>query len=139
MNQFRSFKEDKQNGEESELKNKNIFDTFFNDNFIKTSNFHPLDFEGDKYLLEIKTRTNRYDKYPTSLIPASKINYCKKQNKETYFIFIFTDSTYYIKYDEQLFKTFDIKPFKRCDRIDHTDKLQNYYYIPIKNLSKLII
>ena len=136
---MRSFKEDKQIGEESELKNKNIFNTFFNDTFIKTSTYHPLDFEGDKYFLEVKTRTNNYNKYPTSLIPASKINYCKKQNKETYFIFIFSDSTYYIKYDDNLFKTFDIKPFKRSDRIDHSDKLQNYYYIPIKNLSKLII
>jgi hypothetical protein len=139
MNQFRSFKQDKQNGEESELKNKKIFNTFFNDNFIKTSNFHPLDFEGDKFFLEVKTRTNNYNKYPTSLIPASKINYCKKQNKETYFIFVFTDDIYYIKYDDTLFKTFDIKPFKRSDRIDHTDKLQNYFYIPIENLSKLII
>ena len=139
MNQFRSFKQDKQNGEESELKNKNIFNTFFNDNFIKTSTFHPLDFEGDKFFLEVKTRTNNYNKYPTSLIPASKINYCKKQNKETYFIFVFTDDIYYIKYDDTLFKTFDIKPFKRSDRIDHTDKLQNYFYIPIENLSKLII
>jgi hypothetical protein len=139
MNQFRTYKQDKQNGEESELKHKNIFNTFFNDKFNKLSTFHPLDFEGDKFFLEVKTRTNNYNKYPTSLISASKINFCKKQNKETYFIFVFTDDIYYIKYDDKLFKTFDIKPFKRSDRIDHTDKLQNYYYIPIENLSKLII
>ena len=135
---MRSLKQDKQNGEESELKNRNIFNSFFNDNFKKLSEFHPLDFEGDNYFLEVKTRTNKYNQYPTSLIPASKINYCKKQNKETYFIFVFTDDIYYIKYDEQLFKNFEVKPFKRPDRIDHTDKLQNYYYIPIINLSKLI-
>ena len=129
---------DKQLGEQSEFKHKEIFNTFFNDNFKKLSNYHPLDFEGNTYFLEIKTRTNNYDAYPTSLIPASKINYCKKQNKETYFIFVFTDGIYYIKYDDNLFKTFEIKPFKRPDRIDHSDKLQNYYYIPIINLSKLI-
>jgi len=136
---MRTFKEDKQIGEDSELKHKQIFNTFFNDNFIKTSNFHPLDFEGNNYFLEIKTRTNNYNAYPTSLIPASKINYCKKQNKETYFIFVFTDGIYYIKYDDNLFKTFEIKPFKRPSRLDHSDKLQNYYYIPIINLSKLNI
>ena len=135
---MRSLKEDKQLGEESELKHKEIFNTFFNDNFKKLSTFHPLDFEGDKSFLEIKTRTNRYDDYPTTLIPASKINYCKKQKKETYFIFVFTDDIYYIKYDEQLFYKFEVKPFVRPNRIDHSDKLQNYYYIPINYLSKLI-
>jgi hypothetical protein len=136
---MRSLKQDKQLGEESELKNKEIFNTFFNDKFIKLSTFHPLDFEGDTCFLEIKTRTNKYADYPTSIVPASKINYCKKQKKETYFIFVFTDDIYYIKYDEQLFCKFEIKPFKRPDRIDYSDKLQNYYYIPIKNLSKLNI
>jgi hypothetical protein len=135
---MRSLKEDKQLGEQSELKHKELFNTYFNDKFKKLSNYHPLDFEGDKIFLEVKTRLNTYNQYPTTLIPESKIKFSKKQNKETYYIFIFTDDIYYIKYDDNLFNTFDIKPFKRPDRVDYSDKLQNYYYIPIINLSKLI-
>jgi len=133
---LRSFKQDYKIGISSELTNKPIFENHFKESFNKLSQSHIMDFESDNKYLEIKTRTNNYNRYPTTMIPYNKIEFAKKSNKEVYFIFVFTDSIYYIKYDNN-FDNFEKKLYKRDDRIDYTDKEKDYIYIPITFLSPI--
>lgn len=134
---FRSLKQDKKFGEDSELNNKSFFDFFFNQDFKKLSPFDVMDFEGSKCYLEVKTRNNEFNKYPTTMIPMNKIEFAKTSLKTIYFVFVFTDNTYYIKYEEDKFKNYFIKKFKRDDRIDHKDIEKDYLYIPITDLLKM--
>ena len=56
---------------------------------------------------EIKARRCKVDSYATTIIPYSKI--LKKQDDDKLiFVFQFTDGLYYIKYDHNVFATFNI-------------------------------
>ena len=78
----------------------------------------------EKILVELKSRTNNFDTYPTTLINNSKLRYANKKIDRGYRAFLFfnfkDDSTYYIEYK----KNWGF----RCDR--------TYTYIPIKSLIK---
>jgi hypothetical protein len=57
--------------------------------------------------------------------------------EQQFFIFSFFDGVYYIKYNKELFKTFDLLDFQRRPRPDIVDRKQLYYYIPIEHLKKI--
>lgn len=128
---------EKEFGINSENKNIKTLSTFFKQDFIKTSKFHPIDFISDTHYLEIKSRTISYSKYPTTLFPMNKIEYIKKFPRPAIIVFIFTDNIYYINYDEELFKTFLVEEYKRAPRLNFFDKPKQYIYIPINKLSLL--
>jgi hypothetical protein len=105
----------------------------FNDNIVKSSSkFEKYDYKGDKYYYELKSRNNKYNAYPTTLIDISKV-----VGDNMIFLFNFTDGLYYIKYDKTLFDTFECKEFVRHKRYDFIDKPKPYYYIPIDKLTKI--
>jgi len=89
----------------------------------------PYDFRDSKYWYEVKARRCSYRQYPTTLLP-----YNKCISGDSIFIFVFTDGIYFIRYDMELFNTFDVAPFSRGKRADFNDKPQLYYYIPISKL-----
>lgn len=134
LNKNRSIKEDYEFGKEKEIE---IFETikkYFNDDitFIQYK-YSTYDYKGTKSKYELKSRTNKYKAFPTTLIPEYKIKY----NTNIHFLFYFTDGLYFIKYDKQLFDTFELKEFVRNKRIDYDDKPQLYFFIPIKYLVKI--
>lgn len=90
--------------------------------------YNKFDYEDNVYKYELKTRTNAYLKYPTTLIG------CNKLEKNAIFLFDFTDGLYYIEYNKELFDTFEIKDFVRNPRYGKIDKPQKYIYIPIDKL-----
>ena len=114
-----------------------ILERTFNENFEKTERYHPLDFKGRGCWVEVKTRTFGVNKFDTTLLPYSKIEYAKKCANSVYFVFVFTDGIYYILFDSEVFKGFDVKVFKRNSRTDHTDTAQDYIYIPTRLLTKI--
>jgi hypothetical protein len=130
---------EKQFGIKSENNNIKTISTFFNQDFKKTSKFHPIDFISDTHYLEIKSRTVSSSHYPTTIFPASKIDYIKKYPKQTILVFIFTDNILYINYDEEVFKEFEQKEYKRAPRLNFLDKPKQYLFIPINKLSVLNI
>jgi hypothetical protein len=136
---MKDYKSEKEFGIKSENDNIKLISSFFKQEFKKTYRYHPIDFISDTHYLEIKSRTNKSSEYPTTLLPLSKIEYIKKNPKPTYFVFIFTDQICYIKYDEKLFDTFEIKEYKRNPRKGIIDKEQNYIYIPVNKLSSINI
>jgi hypothetical protein len=94
--------------------------------------YSKYDFYDTENLYELKTRNNLFNTFKTTLIAEDKII---DTPKSQYFIFSYTDKLAYIKYDKDVFKNFEIKPFCRDERIDYTDNLKNYIYIPIDTLT----
>lgn len=129
---------DKAFGKQKEITIKEIINNKFNCAIKKLPPFHVYDFIDKKTntYFEHKGRRNEYNKYPTTMIGYNKIEFIKKNpNNIYYFIFGFTDGNYYIKYDEELFKTFNVNIGGRNDR--EKPEYKNYLYIPITALTNL--
>ena len=95
------------------------------------------DYYCDNVYYEMKSRKNKFDKYPTTMIGLNKINRAKNQPhlKGLVFIFNFTDKIGYIEYNEEKFNTYELKTGGRFDRGRIETNL--YYYIPISDLTIL--
>jgi len=132
---MRTFKEDYKNGILNEQSLKEMLEFKFCDKLVKTDRYCIIDFEGERCWIEIKGRTNSYDRYPTTLISKRKVDFAKKQTKDVYFVFAFTDGVYYLKYTPEVFDTFRYDYFMRPARIDKRDSEEMYCYIPITSLS----
>ena len=134
---LRSFKIDYDFGKCSEENILDLIQKYFKDNIRKVKKTTEIyDYEGDKYIYELKTRTNKYNTYNTTLLGYNKVI---NNNKEQIFLFSFIDGLYYIKYDEKEFSKFETKFFVRNKRCDYNDKLKLYIYIPIDKLIKIEI
>lgn len=92
-----------------------------------TERFSKFDFYDEIYNYELKTRTNSYNKFPTTMITENKVSGEKKQ----IFIFNFTDAIYYIEYDKEVFETFQRQKFSRAG-LKQDEK--SHIYIPIDKL-----
>jgi len=112
-----------------------LLEQHFQDNLVPTiHNFCPYDYEGDSASYELKSRNNTYETYPTTCIAQDKIK--EKHHKDQVYVFHFTDGTYYIKYNKEIFDAFEVKPFRRY-RPGWNDKEKPYVYIPIEKLTKI--
>lgn len=130
-----SFKNDYAFGKEKEKEILNIINKKFNDNIkLVDEPYCKFDFEGDKYIYELKSRNCKYLSYPTTLLPFNKVIV---NSKKSIFLFNFMDGLYYIRFREKIFKTFTVQSFCRKKRNDFNDKVQLYYYIPIEALKKI--
>jgi hypothetical protein len=107
--------------------------TFFkNPNIKKTENEYDIyDFTDGIINYELKSRNNKYNQFPTTLLT------CNKLSNNCIYVFNFKDGIYYIKYDEQLFNTFEKKQFVRNYRFGKDDKPQEHIFIPIQHLIKI--
>ena len=130
-----SFKVDYQRGVDKEMQLKPTLETYFEDTIKKTGKFDLLDYEGENCWIEIKSRRNTYQQYPTTLISKNKIDFARTCTKPVYFVFDFTDQTRYIKYDYTAFSKFECKMFKPPTRFDKVDVKQLYYFVPIQSLT----
>lgn len=108
----------------------------FDPTLKKSGQYDPFDFVGTSCYVELKTRNNKKDKYPTTMISQSKIEYAKRNPElEFVFCFQFEDGLYYIKYDEKVFAEFEVCNGGRFDR--GRPELNLYCYIPV-SLLKLV-
>lgn len=106
---------------------------FFKDDIKPTTDkFHKYDFEGSKYIYELKSRNCTMEQYPTTLLPADKVIKTKKQ----IFLFNFTNGLYYIEYDEEAWKDIAVLSFRRF-RFGVNDLEKPYYHIPTTLLKKI--
>jgi len=88
------------------------------------------DFYDDEYNYEVKSRTNKYKDYSTTMITANKIS----GEKKLVFIFNFTDGCYYIEYDKDKFKNYSSQMFSRAG---YKWDEKAHIYIPIEDLTKI--
>lgn len=127
------FYEDKKYGDNSENNIIDCIEKHFDTKITKTNGYYDLmDFYDDDNYYEIKSRRNKYNQYPTTMIGYNKILYAQKSIKDVYFIFSFTDGNYYYKYNDN--DKFNINMGGRDDR--GKEEFKKYFYIPIENLTK---
>ena len=132
----RSFKSDYSFGKKNEVNILSRINNYFKDDIKEVQKqTEVFDFEGNLNIYELKSRTNTYKAYNTTLLGYNKII---KANKGQVFIFSFTDGLYYIKYEEEIFKTFEKKMFVRNQRNDYNDTEKLYIFIPIDKLTKIL-
>lgn len=116
-----------------------IFNIFFNDTFRNTKDLYKNEYCNYDFLgingtrIELKTRRNRYNDYPTTLIPVHK---CVNSNLvPNIFIFNFSDGIYYIEWNADKFNTYETKMIL-CKRLGRND-YKLHYLIPIEELTLL--
>ena len=114
-----------------------ILKEFFKDTSIqKLNKYDVFDFKGNDKYIELKSRHNNLNKYPTTMIGYNKIKEASILNEDVYFIFSFDDYLCYWKYDKNI--NLEVKRSGRFDRVK-TGELNDYAYIPINLLTKIII
>ena len=118
-----------------------IFDKLKNNGYkvTPTPRYNPFDCKiNDKFVGEIKKRNNAKNRYPTTLLPYSKLleyKKIKKQYQDLIIIFKFTDGDYYTTYRTLCKNKVKYRPFTRCSGFKHQTK--PYVYIPISLLKPL--
>ena len=105
------------------LKNK------FKDLKKSENKYSHFDFYNDSNLIELKTRRNSKNAYPTTMIGMNKINFFLNSNDTCYAFFSFTDGLYYIVINDDIIKKCNINNGGRCDR----GYIENnkYLFIPV--------
>jgi hypothetical protein len=129
-----SFKNDYNFGLQAEDSVMSRMAAHFDTELTKTDQFNPFDFKSSKMCIELKTRRNAKDKYPTTMVGANKVRIAEEDTsgKRYLFAFNFTDGLYYVEYDRELFSGFEIKQGGRFDR--GRPELNEYCYIPVSCL-----
>lgn len=129
MTYYTKLNEDLKFGLESEENNFEKFKDFLNcPELKKTARNHPFDFESDNHLVELKTRKCLSTTYKDTMMPVSKLNYCKDKGKDVYFCFQFTDGLYYWKHNDDEEKKCR---FGRGGRFDRSRaEVKDYFFIP---------
>ena len=88
-----------------------------------------VDFKNTEIIAELKSRTNKYDKYPTTFFGYNKLEYLlnkEGEDRQFKFYFLFTDGLYEWDYKEG---EYELRDF------EHREKgCKEYVYVPIENL-----
>ena len=80
-----------------------ILKNYFNDDSIyKLDKYNTFDFKGINKYIELKSRNNNLNKYPTTMIILNKIFQASTLSEDTYFVFWFTDYLSCWKYDKNI-------------------------------------
>lgn len=114
-----------------------ILNNYFKDEFKNTKNLYAneyfnYDYESEKGLrIELKSRRINYNDYDTTIIPVHKT----LKLSPDIFVFNFNDGIYYIEWNFNKFKNYEIKMIlsKRFDRNEYKE----HYLIPINDLIKI--
>tara|TARA_R110000822_G_scaffold292010_2_gene413995 strand:+ start:152 stop:586 length:435 start_codon:yes stop_codon:yes gene_type:complete len=124
----------------------NNLEKFFDCDLIKTSKYCSWDFENKTkdLIIELKTRRNTKNLYPTTMIGMNKINKFRKMIKDIpqtkiILAFKFTDGLYYFNLNETSIT--DIGLNLRGGRNDRTNDEyidDGYAFIPVKLLQEVI-
>ena len=88
-----------------------------------------VDMKNKEIIAELKSRTNCYNKYPTTFFGYNKLHYLlnkEGENRKFKFYFLFTDGLYEWDYNEEEYE-------KRL--FDHRERgVKDYVYVDIKYL-----
>lgn len=123
----------------SEEKNKKTLETFFRCGLKKTGQYDVMDWsdEAETIFIEMKTRRVKHNQYPTALIGKNKVEFCEKSNAICYFVYVYLDGMFYVKYDKALFDTFVCEDYQRGWREGGIAPVSPYVFIPYEHLIRL--
>jgi len=125
------FKQDFNLGIQSENKVLKFLNESYEDKFISTTQNCEFDFTNNQYNIELKTRNNTYNKYPSTMVGYNKIKIAEEDttDKKYKFLFLFEDGLYCWDFEKD---KYTIKTGGRRDRGLYEYK--QYAYIPIEEL-----
>ena len=113
-----------------------ILNKHFNTILKQNDRYNPIDFENDKFRIELKTRRCKHNTYKTIMFNESKIKHFKN-DKENYIFYKFLDGLYFYKWTKESLNECSKSFLGRTDR--GKDERINALLIPNKLLSHLII
>jgi len=114
-------------GKEAETKCLGLIQEYFNKEINQEPEaYSKYDYSCDKYTYELKTRTNRYSAYPTTMITANKLT------EGRILLFNFVDGLYFIEYDKDKFSHYKRQQFSRYGA---DWDMKEHVYIPIEDLT----
>jgi len=122
-------------GSQNELDMLPFFKNAFNDESIEMlDKYNNFDYKGDNKYIELKTRRNAKNTYPTTMIGKNKIDKAKTLNEDVYFVFKFTDGIFYYKFnkDDQLTTQLGGRKDRGCCEI------KDYCFIDVNKLNFLL-
>ena len=134
---FKKFNIDMNFGLQKEIELLPTLKSYFKDETLnRLEQNNVFDYVGNNKFIELKSRNNNYNKYPTTMIGYNKVIKASKINEDVYFVFCFFDGLYYYKYDKE--QKLEIK-YNHCSRIDRwIRETNNYCFIPIDLLIKIL-
>lgn len=126
-------------GLSSETKHKVTLESFFKCGLKKTGTYDAMDYtnEAQTIFIEMKTRRVNHNQYPTALIGKNKVDFCATSDADCYFVYIYLDGNFYVKYDPELFATFECADYQRGWREGGIQPRQLFYFIPHEHLTAL--
>ena len=134
------YKQSEEMGQRNEIQCLPFIKAHLGMELTSTDKFNTFDFVSveKKVLVELKSRTCKKDKYPTTMIGINKVLKSQdlvRKGWEIYYYFKFTDGLYYIKYSNSLQYSVD-KGF-RNDRPETLRNPMSYAYINVNLLTKV--
>ena len=136
-----SKKDDLKFGLENEIKVLPLIEQFLETKLKKDENPYSIyDWwnETKTIFVELKSRRITHNQYDTAIIGENKIKMCKNPDINYYFVWLYTDGLFYLKYDKKLFDSFDVKETQIKFRYDvGRPEINKVVHIPYKLLSKL--
>lgn len=127
-------------GRGSEWNNKTIIEKYLAINLAPMGHYDIFDFtnKDETVYVELKSRRVRHDAYPTAIIGANKVDACSDPNKTYWFAYAYTDGVYILKYDKELFDTYQrIDEYQRGARPDCSNNPKKVVLIPYQHLSRI--
>lgn len=109
----------------------------FDSDLVRSTNkYDRFDFYSKSCKIELKSRNNYKNKYPTTMIGANKIAECLSDpNRDYYFVFKFIDGIYFWKFDKTEYDSFYKGQGGRSDRGYY--ERNPYLFIPVDSLCKM--
>jgi hypothetical protein len=105
---------------------------YFNETCEPTSRYCKWDAISPSAKYEIKSRRNKHDTYPTTIIPVDKTDVEGK----LYFVFHFIDGLYFIEYNKETFSNYEIQEIGAV-RGGGLYTLKPHYLIDVADLTKI--
>ena len=90
----------------------------FSNTLKPTNNFFVFDYVSNECYVELKSRRNKLNTYPDTMVGKNKMDYAETADRPVYFVFSFIDGLYYWKYNKEDIQNGNVR-FSvggRCDR-----------------------
>lgn len=136
-----SFKRDIIRGNRAEAKFVKLFKDKFNIQVKKSEPYCFYDFIHENKVFELKRRNIEKNRYYTTLVGYDKIQRFEKFNAENggkykfIVVFHFNDGLFYFVHDSEY--KYNVRPYKRKQRIDFDDKEKDYIFYPVCKLKPI--
>jgi len=124
-------------GEKSEVSLLSRVEGLVGQSLARQGGFNIMDYANmnKTVYVELKTRRIRHNAYPTAIIGKNKVDFCSDPSKEYYFVFSYLDGVFYIKFDAELFASFETEgEFVRGERDDCLNRPQSVVFVPSRLL-----